>query len=42
MKDLDLKYIELLLKKCIWFNDSKILYIEYNSVNKEWVLRKFI
>ena len=37
MKDMDLKYIELLLKKCLWFNDSNILFICYNKLNKEFI-----
>ena len=37
MKDLDLKYIELLVDKCLWFNESKCLYINYNKLNKEFV-----
>ena len=37
MKDMDLKYIELLLKKCLWFNDSNILFICYNKLNKDFI-----
>jgi len=37
MKDMDLKYIKLLVDKCLWFNDSKCLFIYYNKLNKEFV-----
>ena len=37
MKYMDLKYIKLLVDKCLWFNDSKCLFINYNKLNKEFV-----
>ena len=34
---MDEKYIELLMNKCLWFNDSKCLFISYNKLNKEFI-----
>lgn len=36
------KYIELLLKKCINFNQSKSLFINYDRVNKKFVEKVMI
>ena len=37
MEDLENKYIELLLKRCLNFNKSKSLFISYDIVNKKFV-----
>ncbi len=40
MEDINLleeKYIELLLKRCLSFSDSKILFISYDKVNKNFI-----
>lgn len=37
MEELENKYIELLLKKCLNFKKSKSLFISYNKVNKDFV-----
>lgn len=37
MEELENKYIELLLKKCLNFKKSKSLFIEYNKVNQSFV-----
>ncbi len=37
MKELEDKYIELLLKRCLNFNKSKSLFISYDIVNKDFV-----
>ena len=37
MKDMDSKYIKLLLDKCLWFNETKILFISFNKLNREFV-----
>lgn len=37
MEELENKYIELLLTKCLNFKKSKSLFISYNKVNKEFV-----
>lgn len=39
MKELENKYIELLLKKCINFNKSKSLFINYDKVNKDFITK---
>ena len=36
MEELENKYIELLLKKCLNLKLSKSLFIEYNKVNQKW------
>ena len=35
---MDIKYIELILKKCLWFNNKSLL-INYNKLNKDFVLK---
>ncbi len=37
MKDLEEKYIELLLKRCLNFDKSKSLFISYDKVNKNFI-----
>ena len=37
MKELENKYIDLLLKKCLNVNISKSLFINYDKINKEFV-----
>lgn len=36
MKDMDLKYIKLLVDKCLWFNNKSLL-ISYNKLNKNFI-----
>lgn len=39
MEELENKYIDLLLGRCLNFNNSKCLFISYDKVNKDFVLK---